>query len=82
MEMTAKKEGESIMSGLLSDLLGRRCCVRTEEDEYLTGSPDVPCRVTGADGEWIRVSFVDEQGNRVSRISRIETLADVLVFED
>ena len=70
------------MSGLLEDLLGRRCCVRTEEDEYLTGSPDIPCRVTGTDGEWIRVTYIDEQGARVTRISRIDTVLDVLVFEE
>jgi hypothetical protein len=70
------------MSGLLSDLMGRRCCVRTEDEEYLTGSPDIPCRVTGADGEWLRVAYIDEQGNRVSRISRIDMLLDVLVFEE
>ena len=70
------------MAGIFADLLGQRCCVRTEEDEYLTGSPDVPCRITGTDGEWLRVSYIDEQGKRVSRISRIEMLTDVLIFEE
>jgi hypothetical protein len=70
------------MSELLSELVGCRCCVRTEEDEYLTGSPEIPCRVMATDDEWIRVSFTDGQGKRISRISRIDALADVLIFEE
>jgi hypothetical protein len=56
--------------------------VRTEEDEYLPGSPEIPCRVMATDDEWIRVSFTDGQGKRISRISRIDALADVLIFEE
>ena len=70
------------MSAILSELLGCCCVVKTEEEEYLTGSPDIPCRVTGMDEEWLRVSFTDELGNRISRICRIEYLADVTVFDD
>lgn len=70
------------MSSMLMDLVGHKCCVRTDEEEYLTGSPDIPCRVTGADGEWLRVTFVGEQGARISRLARIECLMDITVFEE
>ena len=70
------------MSYLLSDLVGHKCLVRTEEDEYLSGNPELPCRVTGADEEWLRVSFVDEAGTRMSRMARIDDLCDILIFEE
>lgn len=70
------------MSYLLSDLVGHKCLVRTEDDEYLSGSPDLPCRVTGADDEWLRVSFVDESGGRMSRMARIDDVCDILIFEE
>ena len=70
------------MSYLLSDLVGHKCLVRTDEDEYLSGNPELPCRVTGADEEWLRVSFVDEAGTRMSRMARIDDLCDILIFEE
>ena len=70
------------MSYLLSDLVGHKCLVRTDDDEYLSGSPDLPCRVTGADEEWLRVSFVDGTGERMSRMARIDDLCDILIFEE
>jgi hypothetical protein len=70
------------MSYLLSDLVGHKCLVRTEDDEYLSGSPELPCRVTGADEEWLRVSFVDGAGVRMARMARIEDFCDILIFEE
>ena len=70
------------MSSILADLIGRKCIVKTEDEEYLTGSPDVPCRITGTDGEWIKVTFVDPVGGRISRLSRVDYLVDITVFEE
>ena len=70
------------MSSILADLIGRKCIVKTEDEEYLTGSPDVPCRITGTDGEWIQVTFVDPVGGRMSRLSRVDYLVDITVFEE
>ena len=70
------------MSSMLMELVGRKCLVRTEDEEYLSGDPDLPCRVTGADEEWLRVSFVDGAGERMSRMARIDDLCDILIFEE
>jgi hypothetical protein len=67
---------------MLMDLVGHKCSVLTDEAEYLTGSPEIPCRVTGADGEWLRVTYTDMNGARVTRLSRVESLADITVFEE
>lgn len=70
------------MSAMLMDLVGHKCCVKTEDEEYLTGSADIPCRVTGADGDWLRVTYTDGQGERISRLARVEYLMDITVFEE
>lgn len=70
------------MSSMLTELVGHKCLVKTEDEEYLSGDPDLPCRVTGVDGEWLRVSFADEDGGRLSRMVRVESLADILIFEE
>lgn len=70
------------MSAIFSDLVGCRCIAKNEDETYLTGSPDISCRITGFDGEWLRVSYTDELGNRLSRITRIEYLCDLTVLED
>ena len=70
------------MSEMLRDLVGKRCRIRNDEMEYLTGSADVDCRVLDADEEWIKVAFVDENGNRIARLARIESLERVTVYEE
>ena len=68
------------MSSMLTDLVGRKCLLKTEDEEYLSGDPDLPCRVTGADGEWIRVSFSNGEGGRLSRMVRVDALTDILIL--
>ena len=70
------------MSAMLMDLVGHKCSVLTDEAEYLTGSPEIPCRVTGSDGEWLRVTYTDAHGARVTRLSRVDTITDITVFEE
>lgn len=70
------------MSTMLLELVGRRCSIRNDEEEYITGSPDIICSVTGADEDWIRVAYTDSLGNRISRMDRVESLSSIMIFED
>lgn len=70
------------MSSILLELVGKRCDVMTEDGEYLSGHPGISCRVLAADDEWIKVAFVDEDGNRIARLARIETLESVTIYDD
>lgn len=69
------------MSHLLLDLVGQRCSIKTDDEEYLTGHSEITCRVMAADEEWIKISYVDEDGNRISRLARTETLESVIIYE-
>ena len=70
------------MSSMLLELVGRRCDIQTDDGEYLTGHPGISCRVVAADEEWIKVAYVDEDGNRISRLARLETLESVVIYDD
>ncbi|MBQ9098379.1 MAG: hypothetical protein IJY50_03020 [Clostridia bacterium] len=70
------------MSRMLTDIVGMRCSIKNDEEEYLTGNPEITCRVMAADEEWIRIAYVDERGNRISRLERVDTINSVTVFED
>ena len=69
------------MSRMLTDLVGQRCIIKNDEEEYLTGNPDSTCHVLAMDDEWIKIAYVDEDGNRVARLERIETLCSVLIYD-
>ena len=70
------------MSEMLRDLVGKRCRIRNDEMEYLTGSADVDCRVLDADEEWIKIAYLDRAGRRVTRMERVETLDSIVAFEE
>ena len=68
------------MNNMLTDLIGQRCVIRNENEEYLTGSPNVACHVLAADEEWIKVAYIDGAGNRVTRMERVETLDSIVIY--
>ena len=67
------------MSAILSEHVGQRCIIKNEEEEYLTGHADVTCHVLAMDDEWIKIAYVDEAGNRVSKLERVDTIDSVLI---
>jgi hypothetical protein len=69
------------MSRMLTDLVGQRCIIKNDVEDYLTGNPDITCHVLAADDEWIKIAYVDEDGNRVARLERIETLSSVIIYD-
>ena len=70
------------MSKMLLDLVGQRCSIKNDEDEFLTGNAEITCHVLAADDEWIKIAYVDESGTRISRLERVETLGSVIIYDD
>lgn len=70
------------MSEMLMDLVGKCCVIQNEDEEYLTGSADITCRVMATDGEWIKIAYPDGQGGRLCRIERIDSIRSVLIFNE
>ena len=70
------------MTNMLTELIGQRCVIKNENEEYLTGNPNVTCHVLAADDEWIKIAYIDGSGNRVTRMERVETLDSVIIYGD
>ena len=70
------------MSNMLLDLVGQRCLIKNDSEEYLTGDARVACHVLAADDEWIKIAYIDGAGNRVTRMERIETIDSVVIFDE
>lgn len=70
------------MSQMLMDLVGKCCVIQNEDEEYLTGSAEITCRVMAADGEWIKIAYADGKGGRLCRLERIDSIRSVLVYND
>jgi len=68
------------MSSMLLDLVGQRCSIKNENEEYLTGSAEISCHVVAADEEWIKIAYIDSTGNRMARIERIDAIGSVLIY--
>ena len=69
------------MSDMLNKLVGESCSLLNEDGEYLTGSADIACDVIDVDGEWIKIAFTDHKGRRITRLSRVEALCGITVYE-
>ena len=67
---------------MLLDLVGQRCVIKNDCEEYLTGDPRIACHVVAADDEWIKIVYIDGAGQRVTRMERIETLDSVVIFDE
>ena len=70
------------MSKMILELVGHRCSIKNENEEYLTGHPDGYCHVLAADEEWIKIAYIDETGDRITRLERVETLDSVKIYSE
>ena len=70
------------MSGMLMELVGHRCSIVNDMDDYLTGSEEIACHVLAVDEEWIKIAYVDGNGDHMTRLERIETVDSVLIYDE
>lgn len=81
MVIATTAERGNAMSKILKDLVGKSCHIKTEDQEYLTGSAAIACKVLDEDDEWIKVTFTDYAGRRRTKMVRLEVLDSVEFFE-
>ncbi len=70
------------MSRMLMELVGKRCVITDDAEEYLTGDANITCRVLAVDEEWLKVAYRDAMGNHVCRMTRVENISGVLSYEN
>jgi len=75
------RERGFFMSDMLKSLKGCCCSIKNEEEEYLTGSPDIVCEVLDIDDEWIKIYYTDKTGQRIVKVERTESIWGVKIFQ-
>lgn len=76
------KDGGSQMSKLISDLVGKKCKIMTDEAELFAGSPEAQCTVIDADDEWIKFTYTDKKKNIKTKILRIDSIDNIELISE
>lgn len=72
-----KLKGESTMSKLINNLVGKECKIKSDDAWALVGADAVKCLVMDCDDEWMKIQYTDKKGNEILKIIRIETVDEV-----
>lgn len=78
-KLEKKQKGESIMSKLISELVGKQCRIKPDEEIELMDSW-IQCQVLDVDDEWIKIRYEDKKKGVVTRLFRIENIDEVEVL--
>jgi len=77
-----KRRGESEMSRLVNELVGKECEIDLEDS--VDWGDKLKCRVLDADDEWVKVSYTvkkKEQEHQKTRMFRIENIEGIKLDE-
>jgi len=80
-KLERKLKGESTMSKLINDLVGKECKIKSDEAWAMVGADAVKCLVMDCDDEWIKVQYTDKKGKVIVKLLRIETVDEVELLE-
>lgn len=76
-----KNKGENSMSKLISELVDKKCKIKSDDALDLVGSTELKCMVLDTDDEWIKVKFTDKKkNNQVIKLLRIENIDEIEVM--
>ena len=67
------------MSKLISELVGKQCRIKPDEEIELMDSW-IQCQVLDVDDEWIKIRYEDKKKGVVTRLFRIENIDEVEVL--
>lgn len=70
------------MSKIMSELVGERCRIKTDEAFAFVGSGELTCRVLEADDEWIKLCYTDRKNAEKIRILRIDSIQSVELIQE
>lgn len=72
-----KLKGENEMSKLLSELVGKDCEIKMEEDTISFASTDLICTVVDVDDEWLKVILKNQKDKLVEKLIRVENIESI-----
>ena len=76
-KLEKKSKGETMMSKLINELVGKECKIKTDEALLWVGSDELKCKVLDCDDEWMKVQYTDKKGNTIMKLIRIECVNEV-----
>lgn len=79
-KLEQKKEGGSVMSKMLQELVGKQCKITIDEDNIFSELNDLPVQVLEVDEEWIKVSYTDKKKSEKTKIFRVEDVRNIEVM--
>ncbi|WP_330698002.1 hypothetical protein [Anaerotignum sp.] len=74
--------GETLVSKLIMELIGKNCKIKSEEDFMFSGNAEVECSIIDADDEWIKLSYSDKKGVVRTKIVRIDAIKNVEMISE
>ncbi len=81
-QLELQQKGESAMSKLMEELVGRHCRITSDEGVVLVGKTDIDCMVLDCDGEWVKIRYTDRKKRETVRLMRIENISGVELLEE
>lgn len=72
-----KIKGENEMSILLSELIGKSCEIKMEEDAISFGSSTLICTVLDLDDEWVKIRLRNQKDKLVEKLVRVENIESI-----
>ena len=81
-KLSKNQKGESYMSKLINELVGKDCIIKSDLGLELVGRTDIKCKVIDVDDEWIKLTFTDKKNKVVTKILRIENIDEVEIIEE
>lgn len=80
-QIERKVKGETTMSKLINELVGKECKIKSDDALTLIGNTEMLCHVLDTDDEWIKVQLTDKKGNKIIKLLRIENVDAIEILE-
>lgn len=72
-----KIKGENEMSKLLSELIGKDCEIKMEEDTISFTSKNLICTVVDVDDEWVKIILNNPKDQLAEKLIRVENIESI-----
>lgn len=81
-KLEKQKKGESAMSKMIEELVGKKCRISSEEGFNFTEETQIECYVMDYDKEWLKISFRDEKQNEMIEMIREEKIDEIEILKE
>lgn len=75
-------KGESIMSKLINDLVGKKCVIKSDIGLEMFSNDMIECKVLEADEDWIKIEYNEKKGNLVTMLMRVDNIDNVEILDE